>query len=177
MFVLLSSSSPFFIIVTSHPIICALQTFLVALSMSLFFDSIIQNYFTGIKIVYINYGFFFNYQYIFRKTLHEGKYFQWIQEMFWKLITYNLNKCIPVWSIEKCQLFHKELSTQLKSFLKQCVEWSLMFNQFYLFIKGVGGMSKLWCSANSGTKWTITLLVYIMIDLDLISIRSSTSTM
>lgn len=31
---------------------------LVASSMFLFFDSIIQNYFTGIKIVYINYGFF-----------------------------------------------------------------------------------------------------------------------
>lgn len=98
-------------------------------------------------------GSFFNYQYIFWKTLHEGKYFQWIQKVLETY--YNLNKCIPMWSIDKCQLFHKELSTQLKSFLKQCVEWSLMFNQFYLFIKGVGGMSKLWCSANSGTKWTI----------------------
>lgn len=36
-------------------------------------------------------GSFFNYQYIFRKTLHEGKYFQWIQEMFLKV------KCIPMW--------------------------------------------------------------------------------
>lgn len=45
---------------------------LVALSMFLFFDSIIQNYFTGIKIVYINYGFFLQlpiYIHVFWKTL------------------------------------------------------------------------------------------------------------
>lgn len=36
-------------------------------------------------------GSFLNYQYIFWKTLHEGKYFQWIQEMFLKV------KCIPMW--------------------------------------------------------------------------------
>lgn len=138
MFVLLSSSSPFFIIVTSHPIICALQTFLVALSMSLFFDSIIQNYFTGIKIVYINYGFFLQLPMYILENTAWGLIFS-VNTRNVLETYYNLNKCISVWSIDKCQLFHKELSTQLRSFLKQCVEWSLMFNQFYLFIKEGGG--------------------------------------
>lgn len=147
MFVLLSSSSPFFIIVTSHPIICALQTFLVALSMSLFFDSIIQNYFTGIKIVYINYGFFLQLPISILENTAWGLIFS-VNTRNVLETYYNLNKCIPVWSIDKCQLFHKELSTQWKSFLKT-VCWMIINVQSILFLfslKG-GSMSKFWCSA------------------------------
>lgn len=140
MFVLLSSSSPFFIIVTSHPIICALQTFLVALSMSLFFDSIIQNYFTGIKIVYINCGFFLS----SITNIYLGKHcmrvniFSEYKKCFGNLLRttwINASQCEVLTSVN---FFTRNWAHNWRVSWKQCVEWSLMFNQFYfyLFIKG-----------------------------------------
>lgn len=69
---------------------------LVASSMFLFFDSIIQNYFTGIKIVYINYGFFLQLPiYIYTCILENtvGKY-----------IFSEYKKCFGILNASQCEV-------------------------------------------------------------------------
>lgn len=123
---------------------------LVALSMFLFFDSIIQNYFTGIKIVYINYGFFLQLPiYIYTCILENtvGKYiFSEYKKCFGNL------KCFPMWSkLTRVNFFTRNWTHNWRVLWKQCVEWTLSFNKFIYSWR-----YRLSLMFSKGTKWTIT---------------------
>lgn len=123
---------------------------LVALSMFLFFDSIIQNYFTGIKIVYINYGFFLQLPiYIYTCILENtvGKYiFSEYKKCFGNL---NASQCEVNW--QGSTFFTRNWTQNWRVLWKQCVEWTLSFNKFIYSWR-----YRLSLMFSKGTKWTIT---------------------
>lgn len=107
---------------------------LVASSMFLFFDSIIQNYFTGIKIVYINYGFFLQLPiYIYTCILENtvGKYiFSEYKKCFGNL---NASQCEVNW---QGSTFSQGTEHRIGGFSEKCVEWTLSFNKFIYSWRG-----------------------------------------